>query len=92
MNLEQKKIIKIASKEAEKNGFNLKNLKIVIANKNWREIWPRILKVNPHLNDPTQGRNFTVVYYRPKKLQLGGDLWVLVDNASGEVILTLPGK
>jgi len=38
------------------------------------------------------GRNYQAVYFSPKMSMKGGDLWVFVDNDTGEVITFIGGE
>lgn len=95
MQLEKKRIIEIAKEEAQRRGYNLAALHLVEDPDHhaWSRSWRGILKHNPHLSDPTRERDFTAIYFEPKEeMQLGGDLWVLIDNHTGEILYVLPGK
>ncbi|MBI2095821.1 MAG: hypothetical protein HYT89_06605 [Candidatus Omnitrophica bacterium] len=45
-----------------------------------------------HQNATLLGKNYQVVYFAPKQMQFGGDLWVFVDRDTGKVITHLGGK
>ncbi len=45
-------------------------------------------KKYPELED----RNYQAVYFAPKEMQLGGDLWIFIDKNTGEVISYVFGK
>ena len=95
MKLSKNKILEIAKDEAIRRGFDLNKLNYVeeMNTEKWNKKWKITLKANPHLSDPTINRDFTAVYFEPgSEMQLGGDLWVLVDNTSGEIIFVLTGK
>ena len=77
-----------------RRGYDINKLNLVEDknNERWTQSWAFTLKHNPHLSDPTKDKDFTAVYFQPKAMQLGGDLWVLIDNVTGEVLFALPGK
>src|SRR3989338_3963929 len=45
-----------------------------------------------HQKAALTGKNWQAVYLGPKRLQLGGDLWVFVDQDTGKVITYIGGK
>ena len=55
--------------------------------------WEKNLPTTPEKEYPElAGRNYQAVYCAPKKMQLGGDLWVFIDKDTGEVIRYIRGK
>ncbi len=55
--------------------------------------WKPISSTTPEKEYPELiGRNYQAVYLGPKELILGGDLWVLIDKNTGEVITCIRGK
>ena len=55
--------------------------------------WKPVEGTTPEQAHPeVKNRNYQAVYFGPKKMQLGGDLWVYVDRETGEVINAIGGK
>lgn len=54
--------------------------------------WRKQFLTLPTLSEKLEKKDVVAIYFGPKKMQLGGDLWVLIDNKTGEVIFALPGK
>ena len=89
--LSEDEIIAIASKRALAEGFNPTEMDVVYDADNtmWKE-----LERSGHISDPDtaralhslKNRSYQAVRYMPKKLMLGGALWVFVDKYNGEVI------
>lgn len=92
--LSEPQLTVLAVKEAVRLGFKQGDFEVVLDsdNERWMKIWRTVSTANPTLAGPPKGRSFTALYIRPKREQLGGDLWVLVDNFTGEVLFRLPGK
>ena len=38
------------------------------------------------------GRNYQAIYFSPKQIQKGGDLWIFIDKNTGEIIKWVGGK
>ena len=92
-NADQKVVIDIAKQKAKELNYNIKEMEIVIDNQNmeWSRYLAEIKKWQPELIKPLENKDYVAVYYRPKKMQMGGDLWVFVDKQTGKVITVIQG-
>ncbi len=96
----QEKAVEIANKKAIELGYDLNIMIIDIDEENtgWNnyisydkshDFW----KENPELRDKLMSRSYWAVYYGPNKVnQLGGDLWVVVDKETYQIITYLRGQ
>jgi len=80
--LSKEQIIEIAKSKAEELGFNLKEMTVFYDEDNQK------LEEYPLLS----GRDYQAVYFTPKELMLGGDLWIFIDKNTGEVITYVMGE
>lgn len=71
---------------------NAKNIGVSTYNEK-TGIWEKDPQTTPEKRYPyLVDRNYQAIYFVPKKMQLGGDLWVFIDKNSGEVISYVFGK
>ena len=88
-------IMRIANKAATDMGYDLRKLKVSMDDNN--SIWNEYISKMPagwHSNvvDRLKGRKYSALYYEPKPLRFGGDLFVFVDRQTGQVVATLAGQ
>ena len=79
-NTDQKIVVDIANQKATELNYNVKEMEIVIDNQNmeWSRYLIEIKKWQPELIESLENKNYWAVYYRPQKLQMGGDLCCLL--------------
>lgn len=91
---------KRASEEAGRKGYDLSKSDASVADEKddfWcSSIMKQHLDDTPELAQRIKGKKYFVVYYKrrpePDKMILGGELYVLVDKKTGEVLAVLAGK
>jgi hypothetical protein len=55
--------------------------------------WVKDLATTPEKEYPElSGKDYQSVYFGPKEMRLGGDLWVFIDRDSGKIIKFVRGK
>jgi hypothetical protein len=91
-------IMRIANKTAADMGYNLRKMKASMDEENTNWNWYISKLPSPrsaefvNIESRLKGRKYWAVYYEPKPLQCGGDLFIFVDSQTGEVITTLAGQ
>lgn len=96
MDIAKEKVLQISNREAEKLGYNLSELTVNIDDKN--SLWEEYIKSGPileydqALKNTLENKEYWAIYYRPKRLQKGGDLFVFIDKHTGEVLTSAKGK
>ena len=91
---------KRASEEARRRGYDLSRSDVLVVDEEddfWRSsIMKQHFYDTPELAQKIKGRKYFVVYYKrrsePGKMILGGEIYVLVDKKTGEVLIVLTGK
>ncbi|HRC24490.1 MAG: hypothetical protein KBH05_01680 [Nitrospira sp.] len=97
--------IKIANKEVEKLGIDLRDLEIEVdkGNRQWDEFMSILRESGEATREQYQryqsrlkGRIFWTIFYSPKRIDgrrpKGGDATVLIDARSGEVLIVIRGE
>lgn len=98
MKISREEAIGIANKEANRLGYNAAKMKIEIDEENtWWNSYiassPSFWEQHPHIQEKLHNRDYWAVFYGSQdRTRLGGDLWVFVDRASGEIIMAIKGK
>ena len=55
--------------------------------------WKSVEGTTPEQDRPKlKGRNYQAVYFGPRQMMRGGDLWVFIDREMGEVIDSVGGE
>ncbi|HOW59357.1 MAG TPA: hypothetical protein PLO78_06515 [Candidatus Omnitrophota bacterium] len=55
--------------------------------------WKPVRGTTPEEDRPKlKGKDYQTLYFGPKQMMKGGDLWVFVDRKTGEVLDTVGGK
>lgn len=90
------RVLKISNKKAVELGYDIDSLKTSTdaMNTAWQTYNSKniILKHNPELAAKLAGKKYFAVYYEPKEMQVGGDLWVFVETDTGDVIAYIVGE
>ena len=97
--------IKVANKEVEKLGIDLRDLEIEVdkGNRQWDEFMSILRESGEATREQYQryqsrlkGRTFWTIFYSPKRIDgrrpKGGDATVLIDARSGEVLIVIRGE
>lgn len=96
MDIAKEKALQISNREAEKLGYNLSEMTVNVDDKN--SLWEEYIKSGPileyddALKNTLKNKEYWAIYYRPKRLQKGGDLFVFIDKYTGEVLTSIRGK
>jgi len=79
----------IADREAQRRGYSVGHMNVSLVSSDSVSILPQ-----PELikRPALQGRSFWMVHYASSKPQLGRDIWICVDLASGDILDVLQGK
>ncbi len=71
---------------------HLMNVGVTIYNEETKK-WDEVLPTTPEKEYPAlAGKNYQSVYFGPKEMQKGGDLWIFIDRDTGEVIKWIGGE
>lgn len=89
--------IEIADREAMRLGYDTKvmNMEIDEQNTKWSTYilsTPSALEGARELKDALKKRKYWAVYYGPKGLVLGGDIFIFIDRDTGEILGVLRGR
>ena len=96
MRLPKESVLQIANKEAIRLRYDIHNMVAAIDENNttWNKYISSgfFLNSNPMLRDKLKDKEFWAIYYAPKDMQFGGDLWIFVNAMNGEIITEIKGK
>ena|SRR3989338_2810325 len=98
MKTHKKEIIEVANKKAEELGYTLKAMIIIMDEDN--AVWNDYIskgsffesEYGKNLDKKLRDRKYWAVYYKPKRIQLGGDLFVFIDRDTKKVTTVLQGQ
>jgi len=87
----------VGKRELKKRGYPVEDMRVEADEKNtaWQEFIakdPSILQRQIVKRMNLEDKNYWVIYYAPKKIQLGGDAWVFVDKNEGKIIGVILGE
>lgn len=93
---QQDDLLNAANHEAQRLGYDVSHMSVAYddGNTQWEEHHvahagtPQTHEVDQRLH----GHVYQAVYYSPEADQLGGDLWVLIDAETGEVLAAVQGQ
>lgn len=94
--MEIKSAIEAAMHKADEMRYPVEAMEVVADETNAE--WEKFINAGPfwefnrELQNKLEGKKYWAIYFRSKKLQLGGDLWVFVDKEDRSIITTLKGE
>lgn len=88
------KAIITSGKKVEELGYNLDDLEVIANEQNliWCQHRKNVSVDFGRLDKKLESRKYWAIYYRPKKSQFGGDLFIFIDKNTGEIIDYLRGQ
>ncbi len=83
-----------SGKKVEELGYNLDDLEVIANEQNliWCQHRKNVSVDFRLLDEELESRKYWAIYYRPKKSQFGGDLFIFIDKNTGEIIDYLRGQ
>ncbi|MBI3996844.1 MAG: hypothetical protein HY352_04225 [Candidatus Omnitrophica bacterium] len=88
-------LLTIADEEARRHGVDIEQASVSFDgfNSAWGAYVERRKSIGLNTAAPElNGRGYWAVYYAPMTPMRGGDLWVMIDKSTGEVIMALEGE
>jgi hypothetical protein len=79
--LSKEQIIAATDAAVRLHGYNPKKYRVIYDEGAWRS------KITAH---ELEGHDVQLVVYRPRAQQLGGELWVVIDRKTGDVLKFIP--